>query len=54
MKILPGLSFSLSRALGIAQLKSAISRKVGVPLTRGGRQKKVGKLLLNLLLGRRH
>lgn len=43
--IIPGLSFSWKRAVGISAAKSKISRKIGVPLTKSGRQKKVGKLL---------
>lgn len=37
-----GISFSLSRALGISGLKSQISHITKVPTTRIGRQRKVG------------
>ena len=40
-----GFSFSWKRALGISGLKNRISRKIGIPLTRHGRQRKVGQLL---------
>jgi hypothetical protein len=49
-----GFSWSLSRLLGIQTLKQRIARLTGIPLTRQGRQRKVGKWLLSLLLGRRH
>lgn len=39
---IPGLSFSWKRALGISQAQSDISRKLGVPLSKGGRQRKIG------------
>jgi len=38
-----GFSFSWKRATGISGAKNRISRKIGVPLTRSGRQKKVGR-----------
>jgi hypothetical protein len=37
--------FSWRRLLGISAFKAKISRKIGVPLTRSGRQRKVGKWL---------
>lgn len=41
-----GLSFSPSRALGIAGAKARLSRKIGVPLTQGGLERKVGRTVL--------
>ena len=38
-----GFSFSWKRALGISGAKSRISRKIGIPLTRSGRQRKFGR-----------
>lgn len=43
-----GFSFSLKRALGISAAKGRISRKIGIPLTKQGRQRKVGKAVLKL------
>ena len=40
-----GFSFSWKRAVGISSAKNKISRKAGIPLTKSGRQKKVGSLL---------
>ena len=42
---IPGLSFSWKRALGISTMKGKLSRKIGIPLTESGRQRKVGRLL---------
>ena len=40
-----GLSFSWKRALGITALKQKISRATGIPTSRAGRQRKLGKWL---------
>ena len=45
MKLAPGLTFSWKRALGITALKRKISKAIGIPLTRGGRQRKLGRWL---------
>jgi hypothetical protein len=37
--------FSWSRLLGISAAKSSISRAIGVPLTRSGRQRKIGRMV---------
>lgn len=34
--------FSWKRFLGISGAKSNLSRKIGIPLTKGGRQRKAG------------
>ena len=41
---IPGLSFSWRRALGISQAQARLSRQIGIPLSRSGRQRKVGKM----------
>lgn len=41
----PGLSFSWKRALGITSAKRKIAKATGIPTTKAGRQRKVGKLL---------
>ena len=51
-----GFSFSWRRAIGLSALKGRISRAIGVPLTRQGRQRKLGAMLgccvpLALLVG---
>lgn len=49
MRLLPGLSFSWKRAVGLSALKSKVSRRIGIPLTRSGRDKKLGRFLLRKL-----
>lgn len=34
--------FSWKRLLGISQAKARISRQIGIPVTRSGRQRKIG------------
>lgn len=41
MKI-PGLSFSLKRAVGITKLKQRVSKTTGIPLTKQGLERKIG------------
>lgn len=48
-----GLSFSWSRLLGLAGLKNKIARKIGIPTTRGGLERKIGRIVLDALLGKR-
>ena len=38
-----GFSFSWKRASGISGAKGRISRKIGIPLSRSGRRRKVGR-----------
>ncbi|MDR3671480.1 MAG: hypothetical protein P4L36_11575 [Holophaga sp.] len=42
---IPGLSFSWRRALGVSQAQARLSRKIGIPLSRSGRQRKVGRFM---------
>jgi hypothetical protein len=44
-KGIPGLSFSWKRAVGISKAKSKLSRDLGIPLTKSGRQRKAGKAM---------
>lgn len=37
--------FSWKRLVGISAAKSKISRTIGVPLTKSGRQRKIGKIV---------
>ena len=37
--------FSWKRALGVTRAKQRVSRTIGIPLTRSGRQRKVGRML---------
>ena len=45
MKI-PGLSFSWKRAIGITQVQQKIARKTGIPMSKQGLERKVGKAIL--------
>jgi hypothetical protein len=42
--IIPGLSFSWKRAVGITSSKQKLAKATGIPTTKSGRQKKVGRL----------
>ncbi len=42
--------FSWRRFLGISAFKAQISRKIGVPLTRSGRQRKLGAFVERMIL----
>lgn len=48
MKI-PGLSFSLKRALGVTAVKQKIARKTGIPMTKQGLERKVGKTIIDAI-----
>ncbi|MBR2476382.1 MAG: hypothetical protein IKB57_07645 [Bacteroidaceae bacterium] len=52
MKI-PGLSFSLKRAIGISGLKTKVARKVGIPTTRQGLERKIGGAILKAITGKK-
>ena len=41
--------FSWKRATGISSAKSKISKSIGIPLTKSGRQRKVGKLVEDVI-----
>lgn len=51
MKI-PGLSFSLKRAVSITAVKQKIARKTGIPTTKQGLERKVGRMILKGLFGK--
>lgn len=48
-----GFSFSWKRALGITQAKQNIARQTGILTSKAGLERKLGKMLLNLLTGKR-
>ena len=37
--------FSWNRFLGISAAKARISRKIGIPLTKSGREQKIGRMI---------
>ena len=51
MKI-PGLTFSWKRVVGLTQVKQKISRKTGIPMSKAGLERKIGKTIINSLFGK--
>lgn len=52
MKI-PGLSFSLKRAVGVTAIKQKVAKATGIPLTKQGLERKVGGAILKSLTGKK-
>ena len=52
MKI-PGVTFSLKRAVGVTKVKQKISRSTGIPLTRQGLERKIGSAVLKAVTGKK-
>jgi hypothetical protein len=50
---MPGLSFSLKRALGITQAKQKLARETGIPTSKAGLERKIGNILLKSLFGKK-
>ncbi len=50
---IPGLSFSLKRALGITQAKQKLARETGIPTSKAGIERKIGNILLKSLFGKK-
>lgn len=48
---IPGLSFSWKRAVGLTGLRLKASRKLGVPTTKMGIERRVGAMLIGALFG---
>lgn len=46
---IPGLSFSLKRALGITKLKRAFTQKTGIPTTKSGIERKIGGAIIKAI-----
>jgi len=46
-----GFSFSWKRALGISSVKQRFARQTGIPTTKSGLERKVGKGIIGLLSG---
>lgn len=42
---IPGVSFSMKRALGVTKAKQQFARKTGIPTSKAGLQRKVGKAM---------
>lgn len=52
MKI-PGLSFSLKRAVGITKVKQKVSKASGIPLTKQGIERKIGGSIIKAVTGKK-
>ena len=52
MKI-PGLSFSLKRAVGVTKVKQQIARATGIPITRQGLEREIGGAVLKAVTGKK-
>lgn len=46
-----GFSFSWKRALGITSAKQKFARETGIPTSKAGLERKLGKSVLDLLFG---
>lgn len=53
MKLGPGLTFGWRRAVGVTAARREVARRTGVPTTRAGVERKVGRTVINSILGRR-
>ena len=48
-----GFSFSLKRLIGITRAKQNFARKTGIPTSKSGVERKIGKMLLQLIFGKK-
>ena len=49
--LIPGVSFSWKRAIGITQMKQKLSRKTGIPMSKVGLERKIGSVIIKKLFG---
>ena len=50
---IPGVSFSWNRAFGITQAKQKFARETGIPSSKAGLERKIGKMVLNAIFGKK-
>jgi hypothetical protein len=48
-----GFSFSWKRLIGVTAAKQSIARKTGIPTSKSGIERKIGKTFLQLIFGRK-
>lgn len=53
MALIPGLSFSLKRAVGISKVKQKIARATGIPTTKQGLERKIGGAIIKGITGKK-
>jgi hypothetical protein len=46
---IPGLSFSLRRALGFTRLRRLIAKTIGIPTTKAGAERKLGGFIWDIV-----
>ena len=49
---IPGLSFSLKRAIGITQAKRNFTKLTGIPTTKSGLERKIGLSIIKAIFGK--
>ena len=50
---IPGLSFSIKRAVGVSAIKQKVARKTGLPLTKQGLERKIGGKIVKAVTGKK-
>lgn len=53
MALIPGLSFSLKRAIGVSKVKQKIARATGIPTTKQGLERKIGGAIIKGITGKK-
>ena len=53
MALIPGLSYSLKRAVGVTKLKQKVARATGIPTTKQGLERKIDSAILKGILGKK-
>ena len=48
-----GFSFSWKRLIGLTGFRTSIARKTGIPTTKGGMERKIGRSLIRLIFGKK-
>lgn len=52
MALIPGLSFSLKRAVGVTKVKQKVVKATGIPMTKQGLERKIGGAIIKKLTGK--
>ena len=50
---IPGLSFSWKRAVGVSKIKQKVAKATGIPTTKGGIERKIGRMITKTVLGKK-
>ena len=53
MALIPGLRYSLKRAVGVTKLKQKVARATGIPTTKQGLERKIGGAILKGIFGKK-